>query len=229
VKIFNKRLNKRRGFHYDYSKGDDYSTRVIMPPCEGWLEKKLNPQEMDYLWRCVDNRKESTKDTLAGNIHDSNSLVDKGDWFFLNTLLPLSDQYIESFGTELTENIPINQRHPFILNKWWVNYQKQHEFNPLHQHSGVFSFVIWMKIPYDHEEQNKNNVANFQSKGIFEFCYSNILGKVYSFPYELDKSYEGRIVFFPSTLKHIVYPFYNCDEDRISISGNIVLNTAKRL
>ena len=38
---------------------------------------------------------------------------------------------------------------------------------------------------------------------------------------------EGTMVFFPAQLRHAVYPFYNCDEERISISGNIALNTAK--
>ena len=40
---------------------------------------------------------------------------------------------------------------------------------------------------------------------------------------------EGTMLFFPAKLQHCVYPFYNCDEDRISISGNIKLNTAKLL
>ena len=47
--------------------------------------------------------------------------------------------------------------------------------------------------------------------------------------YEMNPEMEGTLVFFPAKLRHAVYPFYNCDEDRISISGNIVLNTAKLL
>ena len=40
---------------------------------------------------------------------------------------------------------------------------------------------------------------------------------------------EGTMLFFPSKLSHEVFPFFNCDEDRISISGNIKLNTTKLL
>ena len=29
------------------------------------------------------------------------------------------------------------------------------------------------------------------------------------------------MLFFPAKLMHTVYPFYNCDKERISISGNI--------
>ena len=35
----------------------------------------------------------------------------------------------------------------------------------------------------------------------------------------------GRLLFFPANLRHQVYPFYNCGDDRISISGNICLDT----
>ena len=36
---------------------------------------------------------------------------------------------------------------------------------------------------------------------------------------------EGRIVLFPAQLQHVVYPFYNSNKIRMSIAGNILLNT----
>ena len=41
--------------------------------------------------------------------------------------------------------------------------------------------------------------------------------------YEMAPSREGTMLFFPSKLLHAVYPFYNCDKERVSISGNIGL------
>ena len=35
----------------------------------------------------------------------------------------------------------------------------------------------------------------------------------------------GRLLFFPANLRHQVYTFYNCGDDRIYISGNICLDT----
>ena len=33
---------------------------------------------------------------------------------------------------------------------------------------------------------------------------------------------EGTIILFPAQgIPHTVYPFYNCDEERVSISGNV--------
>ena len=214
-----------------FFKKEKEDVKVIHPPVLGWLEKKLSDKEMEYLWRCVDNRKESKKSSLAGQIHESNTLVDKSDWFWQHTLLPLCIKYNQEFSN-LGDNIPVNQKHPYYLNSFWVNYQKQGEFNPLHDHGGVYSFVIWMKIPTKHFEQNKNPISlksNTHVISTFQFHFLDILGQSMQYSYEMNPEMEGTLVFFPAKLRHVVYPFYNCDEDRISISGNITLNTTKLL
>ena len=111
----------------------------------------------------------------------------------------------------------------YCLDDCWVNYQKQHEFNPIHNHRGVYSFVIWLKIPTDYEDQNKNNITNSRDKSSFSFVYTNTLGQIKSERIPLSKEYEGRMVFFPSPLMHLVQPFYDCEDDRISVSGNICM------
>ena len=138
------------------------------------------------------------------------------------------DHEKEEFAN-LGDAAPVNQRHPYHLNSFWVNYQKQTEFNPLHDHGGVYSFVIWMKIPTKHSEQNQNPIAaNSLSPHIsnFEFVYKDINGKNQEFIYQMSPDLEGTMLFFPSTLQHIVYPFFNCDEQRISISGNVTIDTS---
>ena len=213
-------------------KKEQEDVKVIHPPALGWLEKKLSEKEMEYLWRCIDNRKkESYKENLAGNITESNLLPDKSDWFFNNTLIPLIVKYKDEFKS-LGNDVPINQRHPHYLHRMWVNYQKQNEFNPNHTHGGIYSFVIWMKIPTKYSEQNKNPIslrANSHVISTFEFHFLNILGEMCPYTYEMNPEMEGTILFFPAKLLHCVYPFYNCDKDRISISGNITLNTTKIL
>ena len=214
-----------------FKKSDDEKIKVVRPKNYGWLEKKLSDKEMEYLWRCIDKRKESVKKILVGNIHESNKLIDRGDWFWHNTLYPLCLEYCQEFDN-LGSNIPVNQNHPYFLNSFWVNYQKQNEFNPVHSHTGVYSFVIWMKIPTKHSEQNKNPISfksNSHLISSFQFNFLNILGQNVDCVYEMNPEMEGTMLFFPAMLKHCVYPFYNCDEDRISISGNISLNTTKKV
>ena len=79
-----------------------------------------------------------------------------------------------------------------------------------------------MKIPIEHEEQNKDNISNMKLRSSFQFSYTDILGKLSQYDYDLNKSWEGIMLFFPSQLQHQVFPFYNCDEDRITVSGNII-------
>ena len=97
-----------------------------------------------------------------------------------------------------------------------------------------------MKIPYSYNEQNKlsrlddmvvgvSPEDNQSLVGCFEFNYRNIVGNPVKYAYYLDQSYEGTMILFPSSLQHSVYPFYNSDEDRISVAGNISINTSIRL
>ena len=69
-----------------FKKSDSKEVRVISPPNYGVLEKDLSDKEMNFLWRCIDNRGQSTKGKLIGQIHESNDLSDRGDWFYINTL-----------------------------------------------------------------------------------------------------------------------------------------------
>tara|TARA_B100001996_G_scaffold280900_1_gene221342 strand:+ start:1774 stop:2391 length:618 start_codon:yes stop_codon:yes gene_type:complete len=178
----------------------------------GWLEYKLNQTELDYVWSCVNDKRNSWSHNLAGNIEGSYKLEDRNDWFFNNTLTSLVNSYENTFESLGDKD---------VLDQWWVNYQKQYDFNPSHNHDGVYSFVIWLKIPYEWEDQNKDNESKAQMKGSFCFSYINMLGEHERAIYQLGKQHEGTMLLFPSALHHEVFPFYNCEEDRISVSGNI--------
>ena len=207
----------------------------INPPNYGWLEYKLDTQEMDYVWKCIENKKELTKNFLAGNIDRSYNLMDRGRWFESNVIRPMCQVYSDKYGN-LGDRVPNGIKHPYYMRDWWVNYQKKHEFVALHKHDAIYSFVIWMKIPTYSEQQRKNPIAygfddcdNPEYISNFKFQYLNILGESTNHVYQMDPTMEGMLVFFPSRLNHIVYPFYNCDETRISISGNISSDTSKTL
>ena len=203
---------------------------VVKPPNVGWIEYKLNNQEMDYVWRCIENKKDNCNSSLAGNITASYNLMDRGDWFWINTLHPLINCYTQEFGNSLQQSVPTSNLHPLRMSRWWVNYQKQNEFNPIHNHNGIYSFVIWMKLPKDigYKKQNRIKISknsNFPSVSAFAFLYNDILGDIQDHPFHLEPEDEGRMLLFPSQLRHVVYPFYNCDEERVSVSGNIALNS----
>ena len=172
------------------------------------------------------------KKNLAGNISKSNLLIDKDDWFFNSVIIPLTEKYADEFQN-MGDKYPLNRKLLYQMHGFWVNYQKQYEFNPLHSHGGVYSFVIWMKIPTYYFEQRRDHKfamdSNSRTISNFSFEMIDFLGQIYGHRYEMSPKMEGTMLFFPSKLNHIVYPFYNCEEDRISISGNIGLNATQQV
>jgi hypothetical protein len=185
---------------------------------------------MDKLWEYISNAKEnpeSHNNTLAGNISSSLTLNDTDNWFFDNVCDPIIGESREIFKkSKGAFNQKFFQKNvPHVMDSFWVNFQKQHEFNPLHNHLGVYSFVVFMKIPYDWREQHEIPFVKESSApkaSNFEFVFTDVMGHIRNYTYHLDSSFEGIMLFFPAEMMHQVYPFYNCEEDRITISGNIV-------
>ena len=114
------------------------------------------------------------------------------------------------------------------MQEFWVNYSKKHEFNPIHSHGGALSFVIWMKIPTRSEEQHNLPISkntSSPSSSDFQFLYTDILGSIQGMTWEMDPEIAGTMVVFPAMLAHQVYPFFECDDTRISIAGNLYFST----
>jgi hypothetical protein len=199
---------------------------------------KLPQQMIDYLWERIDIAKKEQKcikHHLAGQISHSYLLKDPRDLVIPNLYKIVNDlgsnpKMFDFISMEL-ENIYKrigleNVRLEPYLTKLWVNFQKKGEFQPIHNHSGVFSFVIWMDIPYHSKDEAKLPFAKSSLKqptgGNFHFVVSSDTSRsVWSHSIELSPNSNGYCCFFPSDLSHQVYPFYTSDKDRISISGNI--------
>ena len=194
----------------------------------GWLETRLNEKHMDLLWSCIEKRGQEPYPNLAGNLYGSYAL-ENNNTFYNSIIDPLVRYWIKVYGDDIFGNqiklIPwVSANMETYLNDWWVNYQHEGDYNPLHDHGGIFSFVIWMKIPTDWRDQKKlprSTHSTSSTVSNFQFVYTNHLGKITSHTYYMSPEIEGRMLFFPANLKHTVYPFYDCKEERISISGNI--------
>ena len=205
----------------------------VPPQIFGWLETELPKSVMKRLQNYIKAAKKDSKNWnhhLAGNISKSLILKDKDNWFFKTILIPLIVKFTECYPS-YTEGMSIlTEDAPYCLDSLWVNFQKENEFNPLHNHGGVFSFVIWVKIPTSWKEQHALPISansNAPKASDFEFHYTTMLGTLTNHKYLLDKESEGNMLFFPAKLMHTVYPFYNCDKERISISGNIKFNISE--
>ena len=198
-------------------------------PNNGVIEGKLPEDDIKNLWKLIDEAKKKPDDMrneLAGNITSSIRLDIQSPLiktFMKETLNSFVNKHIEAYGAPI--RLEIKEGQTLAVDSFWVNFQRQTEFNPMHDHAGVYSFVIWMQIPTSFEEQRKlpitiNSNASTQISN-FSFQYVDILGRMKSFAYNMEKEAEGYMVLFPATLQHLVNPFYDNDGERISISGNI--------
>ena len=204
----------------------------VIPPVTSFLQVKLDKVTVDYLWEIIEMAKSKNinyKSNLVGNISKSLLLEDINANFYKTVCVPLVKFYREKDSqkrdpSESNALLPSNTK--LILHDIWVNYQYKTEFNPPHNHSGVYSFAIWLKIPYSWKDQCK--LPQFQGvrdndikAGNFEFEYIDTLGEIRNRGFRLSPDLEGTMLFFPAKLRHCVFPFYETDEPRVSVAGNL--------
>ena len=202
-------------------------SRAINPSNYGWIEARLDETEIDLIWNQINETKgKDMKYTLVGQIDKSFEFFDSDDHYIEECILkPLVNQYGQEFSHDLTP-IPINDTFRPYLKDLWVNYQGENEYNPIHNHGGLYSFVIWLRQPVSYRENAKHYTSKNASDSFnctFGFQYINTMGVIESYLYKLDPTYEGTMLLFPSKLLHHVNPFYNSDQQRVSVSGNILL------
>tara|TARA_R110000803_G_scaffold184859_1_gene247173 strand:- start:59 stop:724 length:666 start_codon:yes stop_codon:yes gene_type:complete len=192
------------------------------------LRQQINNLQGDF------SKGEKYNDDLAGEIEHEYGIVPQ---FQTKQYIKGLAQRFENESQYMTSNY-----HPtptLNFDDLWVNFQQKYEYNPIHYHYGIYSFVIWYKVPFTFNNEVKYNYKLSEQNcnhGKFAFVneIKNTTGKgtkgyqispIKSLNLDIDKSKEGYVVIFPSNLSHIVYPFYSSDEYRITLAGNIrVLN-----
>jgi hypothetical protein len=163
---------------------------------------------------------------LAGNIREEWSLSESIPLFnsYILSLINKNQNHLNFLDVERKKFIDAERIPPLSLNTLWVNFQKKYEFNPMHNHSGLFTFVIFVQIPYDLEKERKEGpgaLSNSNFSSCLQFHTTQLLGRHHDEVVYVDKSYEGGIYFFNAETFHCVYPFFTSDDYRITVSGNI--------
>ncbi len=169
------------------------------------------------LIKCAYNyRKKDPKGRIISNTGGwQSSLIQNENNIIRSTLLRGIADYFES--NKIFE-CNIN------LDSLWININGKGHYNKTHHHSlSHLSGVFWIKIP--------SNGGNLEFVSPHDFVQATEM-RFYTQKYKEDNNLfstfefypiEGRIVIFPSFLLHRVLP-HTSDEDRISVSFNLVLN-----
>ena len=180
-----------------------------------------------------DEERESVNDELAGEIEDEWKIdsILLTNISFKDYIIQLSREYFKIIVSNYHivdnkwANIP---RYLIILKEAmddikirssWFNDQKDNEYNPSHNHSGLFSGVLYLKIPEylpSRKTKHTDGAITFignetAAAGLITNSTLTIAPKV------------GDVFLFASTLKHQVYPFRTVDGKGIrrSLSFNL--------
>jgi hypothetical protein len=178
----------------------------------------------------LENKEDSTYAYLAGNIEKELTISNfpELDSYILE-LVNRYSEYFPEFKNDIAKKFNKQPDPTYVLSDIWVNFQKQHEFNPVHNHHGIFSFVIWMQIPFTLEEEIRNSpckrLDEFNQAGCFEFLVPSYTeAGISKCVIRADERYEGKIILFPAHIYHTVYPFYTSAFYRISVAGNVFVD-----
>jgi len=202
--------------------------RTEQLPNNGFISVCFSDEELEPIRKEIEKIQKSGftdaidhRSFLAGNIKKEFELVDSVE-HIEKIMKPICLEHDKSFNYTETV-ITTFKKKSIFLSSVWANFQEKYEFNPIHSHSGVYSFVIWLDIPFDNlkEISNEHSIrTNSPVSGNFEFVYTDILGKIKTFRIAADTHSRNVGLLFPSELRHCVYPFYTSDQHRISIAGN---------
>ena len=184
---------------------------------------KLPDQVFIELNKNLKKFKEPTNDKLAGNITKE---------YLAPDLIPIIAPTIlkEIIEREVFKKYILQNSFMFseadlklYIHDLWINFQGKHEFNPIHNHSGLLSFIIFVSIPYFAKQQEQispGKKSNSDRAGMLEFIFNEgITNKTEVF--KVDKTWEQCGLIFPSNTMHCVYPFFGFNEYRITMAGNI--------
>jgi len=110
----------------------------------------------------------------------------------------------------------------------WVNFMKSGDFNPIHTHSGDLSFVIFLDVPKELQEEQSKYIGTSAPPGSLAFSYAIQARPSWSNTGAIHIPKTGDMLIFPAMLQHWVFPFKS-DVTRVSVSGNLEIDNREKL
>ena len=162
---------------------------------------------------------------LAGNLTEeysyANAFTAKEEKIVEEELVWLASEFTKLSNKIIHQNLGREPKDIIMQKPVWVNFMKEGEWNPIHNHTGDLSCVTYLQVPDEIKEENNSSdtssKSNTPSAGKLEFNYGDQIG--YCNTGCIMSPREKDIYIFPAKLHHSVYPFKSKVE-RISVSVN---------
>ena len=167
----------------------------------------------------------SGNSNLAGIMEDQRGYTQEDKKWFIEQFQPYIDNYVEDSARYSGQDIDYKSgriSNKFTLIDLWINFMKENDQNPEHSHSGMLSWVIFLKVP-DLEEERRNYKGKSYGPGGVTFHYGehqNPTWAQHSYGY---LPVVAGMWIFPAQLRHQVMS-YKTPGERISVSGNLYFN-----
>jgi hypothetical protein len=163
----------------------------------------------------IKNMNKGTKVSNFGNVENKYQL--SSSFAYLDSLLgPLIETYLNQ--SSLMQNYSILSKNvPFKLHSAEMNMQYKNDFIHTHIRNGLFSFVLWLDVPFSKETQKNNS-------GKLTLHSSDIFGSNATSHIELDESLKYNVIMYPSRFGMSITPFIGTDEPCVFVTGNFNLH-----
>lgn len=178
---------------------------------------KVTPKRVTKVLEICNKAKDSYTHNLAGHIKKELVLPPLK---IFNILKP----YFRSYVRVHIDDYGLKPLPVLKMEAAWVNYMKKGDFNPPHIHSGILSFVFFLKIPDQLKKENKKYIGTSVGPGAIEFRIGIAPTKEIAALSPAHHAFfpeEGDIFIFPAHLEHWVFPFKS-NVERVSVSGNLL-------
>ena len=203
--------------------------KVVDLPNYGVLECELEDKEIDYLWKLVHKysrgaKWEGNRLLSVDNIADKQFFVIDDEGIFQNNvLMPMAQTYFEKYGTPF--KLKSTHYHLPRFSRFWCRVSQDGDYQSIHDHQGIFTFVVWLSIPFEGEDERTVQAGFRPEASDFVLVYPDTCGQLQKRNFVLGKGAEGKMLFFPSDINHIVYPHYTTTEYRVALAGDITFDS----
>ena len=159
----------------------------------------------------VENKKSDSDNIRPGQIKDQFffdlEILQQEDLlsFFLEVCKLYTVQAFCQFDPLNTEKW-LKEEWSVYMREFWMVSQKDNEYNPIHDHGGHLSAIMYLKIP-----EYLPNRKHLGSDGQISFIHNSSKDTIWGTGAYTIEPKVGNFFIFPASMCHLVYPFRTAD------------------